>query len=107
MQRDIDKEHMVKIISYQKVLAASKAENLPKLGLGHTRMLLTWQGLADLVDMLAGRDAEQQGAAAADLSVEKVLAWLKSAEALPKDQWDTQQAYNGSVPEDGGEEDAT
>jgi hypothetical protein len=59
MQRDIDKQHQVKIISYQKVLAVSGAEDMPKLGRGHTRMLLTRQGVIDMVDLLLGK--EQQG----------------------------------------------
>ena len=99
---------MVKIISYQKVLAASGAEDLPKLGRGHTRMLLTWQGMVDMVDLLAGK-GQQAAEHATGLGAEEVLDWLRSAEALPKDQWDTRHAYDGSVSDDddGAAADAT
>ncbi len=99
MQRDISKEHMVKISSYQKVLAASEAGDLPKLGRGHTRMLLTWQGMVDLVDLLAGKEQRQEA-----VSAEKVLDWVKSADALPRDVWDMQHAYDGSAS--GGDDEA-
>ena len=98
MQRDIDKQHQVKIISYQKVLAASGAEDMPKLGRGHTRMLLTWQGVTDMVELLAGK--EQQ---AVDLSAERYLDWLQSAEALSRDQWDHHKAYDGDSADGDGD----
>ena len=96
MQRDIDKQHQVKIISYQKVLAASGAEGMPKLGRGHTRMLLTRQGLIDMVDLLLGKEQQPGGQ-----SAEQLLDWLQSAEALPSDRWDHHEAYDGDGKDSG------
>ena len=88
MQRGMSKEQMVKVINFQKVLAASGAEGLPKLGKGYSRTPFTWQGMADLVDLLASRDEDR-----ADLNAETALAWLRSADAMPLDKWDVKEAY--------------
>ena len=83
----------IKVVRYKSVLRVSKATDLPKLGSGNERMLVTQAGMVGLVgSLLSAEQAE---------GVATGLEWLGTAPAVAKQEWDVSTAYTEKFGQDG------
>ena len=101
LTRKVATEHKVKLSGYKQVLKQSHVADLPGLGAGNERVLLSYEGMLGLVDYMLAQSAPEEDVDGAgdgacikpagdSKPMSELLSWLQGGaecQVLAKEHW--------------------